>query len=235
MPGEGWRTQADNSKRSSGRGGPPAELSRTTRRLPEGPWDPTKIPRIQILMSQDVCLVGVGVVPFPQVERQSDELDESVDSSRTDRIGLITRRSEVQILPPPPTNRWSVRLVPRAQEPDQWLRVRASVQRRCSQGFYRTYSPVPNMSPPVLPTRCLTTRRAPTDVALRRPNLVLDHRQAIRTRQSWPRGDSANPGSTDTIWSSGAISAFRLPGGSTRPATRAATAKTKAHHTKAVV
>jgi hypothetical protein len=73
-----------------------------TRRVPEGPWDPTKIPRIQILMSQDVCLVGVGVVPFPQVERQSDELDESVDSSWTDRIGLITRRSEVQILPPPP-------------------------------------------------------------------------------------------------------------------------------------
>ena len=62
-----------------------------TRRVPEGPWDPSKIPRIQILMSQDVCLVGVGVVPFPQVERQSDELDESVDSSWTDRIGLITR------------------------------------------------------------------------------------------------------------------------------------------------
>jgi hypothetical protein len=41
-----------------------------TRRLPEGPWDPTKIPRIQILMSQDVFLVGVGDVAFPQVESQ---------------------------------------------------------------------------------------------------------------------------------------------------------------------
>ena len=39
-----------------------------TRRLPEGPWDPTKIPRIQILMSQDVLLVGVGGVSFPLVE-----------------------------------------------------------------------------------------------------------------------------------------------------------------------
>ena len=39
-----------------------------TRRLPEGPWDPTKIPRIQILMSQGDFLVGVGGVAFTQVE-----------------------------------------------------------------------------------------------------------------------------------------------------------------------
>src|ERR1039458_5902846 len=30
------------------------------------------------------------------------ELDQSIQSSWTERIGLITRRSEVQILPPPP-------------------------------------------------------------------------------------------------------------------------------------
>jgi hypothetical protein len=41
-----------------------------TRRLPEGPWDPTKIPRIQILMSQVVFLVGMGGLPSPQVEGQ---------------------------------------------------------------------------------------------------------------------------------------------------------------------
>ena len=41
-----------------------------TRRLPEGPWDPTKIPRIQISMSQKVFLVAVGGVSFPQVEGQ---------------------------------------------------------------------------------------------------------------------------------------------------------------------
>jgi len=35
-------------------------LQKMTRRLPEGRWDPTKIPRIQILMSQDIFLVGVG-------------------------------------------------------------------------------------------------------------------------------------------------------------------------------
>ena len=41
---------------------------RMTRRLPEGPWDPSKVPRIQILMSQDVFLVGASVVLSPQVE-----------------------------------------------------------------------------------------------------------------------------------------------------------------------
>jgi hypothetical protein len=45
-------------------------LKRMTRRLPEGPWDPTKIPRIQILMSRVVFLVGADGVPFPQVETQ---------------------------------------------------------------------------------------------------------------------------------------------------------------------
>jgi hypothetical protein len=45
-------------------------LGGVTRRLPEGPWDPTKIPRIQILMSRDVFLVRVGGPPFPQVESQ---------------------------------------------------------------------------------------------------------------------------------------------------------------------
>jgi hypothetical protein len=35
-------------------------LRRMTRRLPEGPWDLTKIPRIPFWMSQDVFLVGVG-------------------------------------------------------------------------------------------------------------------------------------------------------------------------------
>src|ERR1700722_12653173 len=42
-----------------------------TRRLPEGPWDPTKIPRFLILMSQDDFLVGVGSLIFPQVEGQT--------------------------------------------------------------------------------------------------------------------------------------------------------------------
>ena len=47
-------------------------------------------------------------------------------------VGFKTRRVRFGPEPPPPSeNRWSVRLVPRAQEPDQRLRVRASVQRRC--------------------------------------------------------------------------------------------------------
>jgi hypothetical protein len=167
---------------------------------------------------------------------KSFELYQSVKSSWTERIGRrITRRSEVQILPPPPTNRWSVRLVPRAQELDQRLRVRASVQGRCFSGrLSRPTHPCPTCVRQCF-QRCASQRKRPDG---RRPltsELVLAHRQAIRTRQSWPGGASANPGSTGTIWSSGAISAFRLPGGSTRPATRAATAKTKAHHTKAVV
>ena len=37
---------------------------------PEGRWDPTKIPRIQVLMSPCVLLVGVGGVFVPQVESQ---------------------------------------------------------------------------------------------------------------------------------------------------------------------
>jgi hypothetical protein len=39
-----------------------------TRRLPEGPWDPTKIPRTQIFMSQGAFLVARDGVPFSQVE-----------------------------------------------------------------------------------------------------------------------------------------------------------------------
>ena len=41
-----------------------------TRRLPEGPWDPTKIPRIQILMSKGVFLVRVCGVALAQIEGQ---------------------------------------------------------------------------------------------------------------------------------------------------------------------
>jgi hypothetical protein len=41
-----------------------------TRRLPEGPLDPTKIPRIPILVSQDVFLVSMGGVSLPLLEDQ---------------------------------------------------------------------------------------------------------------------------------------------------------------------
>ena len=72
-----------------------------TRRVPEGPWDPTKIPRIQILMSWVVFLVETGGIPFPQVESQIGRT-RSVRKIQLDKTDLITRRSEVQILPPPP-------------------------------------------------------------------------------------------------------------------------------------
>jgi len=41
-----------------------------TRRLPEGRWDPTKIRRIQNLMSEVGSLVCVGGVQLSQVESQ---------------------------------------------------------------------------------------------------------------------------------------------------------------------
>ena len=69
-----------------------------------------------------------------------------LQTSKTDEIGhrLITRRSEVQILPPPPLKRWSARLVHRARAPDQRFRVgRAAEDRGFSGLFLGTYSPVP--------------------------------------------------------------------------------------------
>src|ERR1700722_13910119 len=63
-------TVTDSELDDRGVRGPSMEPWKMTRRLPEGPWDPTKIPRIQILMSRVVFLVGTGGIPFPQVESQ---------------------------------------------------------------------------------------------------------------------------------------------------------------------
>jgi len=43
-------------------------LKGMTRDLPEGPWDPTKIPRIQNSLSEVASLLSVGCVAFPQLE-----------------------------------------------------------------------------------------------------------------------------------------------------------------------
>ena len=43
-------------------------LKGMTRDLPEGPWDPTKIPRIQNSLSQVASLLSVGWVAFLQLE-----------------------------------------------------------------------------------------------------------------------------------------------------------------------
>jgi hypothetical protein len=43
---------------------------KVTRRLPEGPWDPTKIPRIQISMSGAPSLLGVGGVALAQLKAE---------------------------------------------------------------------------------------------------------------------------------------------------------------------
>jgi hypothetical protein len=62
------RTRIRNSKNTilGWADGSPAGLSEMTRRLPEGPRDPTKIPRIQILMSLAVFLVAMEVSHFPR-------------------------------------------------------------------------------------------------------------------------------------------------------------------------
>jgi hypothetical protein len=39
-----------------------------TRRLPEGRWNPTKIPRIQNFMSETRSLLSVGGVASPQLD-----------------------------------------------------------------------------------------------------------------------------------------------------------------------
>ena len=51
---------------SRGDSGVARASEKMTRRLPEGPWDPTKIPRIQILMSQDGFLVESVASYFPR-------------------------------------------------------------------------------------------------------------------------------------------------------------------------
>ena len=65
-----------------------------TRGLHEGPWDPTKIPRIQILMSQDIFLAEAGGEPCPQVEGQMERtgsvrkvLLDVTDRSHNPRVG----------------------------------------------------------------------------------------------------------------------------------------------------
>src|ERR1700722_17365260 len=93
-------TVTDSEPEDRGVRGPSMEPWKMTRRLPEGPWDPTKIPRIHILMSRVVFLVGTGGIPFPQVESQIGRTV-SVRKIQLDKTDLITRRSEVQILPPP--------------------------------------------------------------------------------------------------------------------------------------
>jgi hypothetical protein len=70
------------------------------RRLPKGPWDPAKIPRIRICLPHASSLVNMGDVPLDQLDDRIGRTG-SVRSSWTERIALITRRSEVQILPPP--------------------------------------------------------------------------------------------------------------------------------------
>ena len=51
-----------------------------------------------------ICLVGVGeghIVPGRGLNQPRSRCRPS-DTPKTERIGLMTRRSEVQILPPPP-------------------------------------------------------------------------------------------------------------------------------------
>ena len=46
----------------------PLASQKMTRRLPEGSWDPTKIPRFQNLMSEARSQVGVGGIQSSQVK-----------------------------------------------------------------------------------------------------------------------------------------------------------------------
>ncbi len=43
---------------------------KVTRGLLEGPWDPTKIPPIQVSTSEAASLLGVGDVAFTQLKTQ---------------------------------------------------------------------------------------------------------------------------------------------------------------------
>jgi hypothetical protein len=93
---------------------------------------------------------------------------------QTAQMGLITRRSEVQILPPPPLERWLARLVHRAQAPGQRFRVRTEVEDRGFSGlFIGTYSPVPyaalcRVARRVRPIRSAFAIEFQVDEALRR-------------------------------------------------------------------
>jgi hypothetical protein len=49
-----------------------------TRRLPEGPWDPMKIPRIQNSVARVAFLLTVDDAVLPQLDDKPDELDQSM-------------------------------------------------------------------------------------------------------------------------------------------------------------
>ena len=90
-------TEATRRVTAGCRSGVPWASRKMTRRLPEGSvGSTTKIPRIQILMSPDVLLVGTGRVPFPQLEGRIGQT-RSVRKVQLDE----PHRSAVQILPPP--------------------------------------------------------------------------------------------------------------------------------------
>ena len=87
-----------------------------TRRLPEGPWDPTKIPRIQILMSPDVFLVGANGDPSPQVETQIGQTP-SVREVQLDEPHRSHNPKVGGSNPPPPPKRAQVSADPKGSAP----------------------------------------------------------------------------------------------------------------------
>jgi hypothetical protein len=95
-------------------------------------------------------------------------------TGKTVQMGLITRRSWVQIPPPPLSNRWLARFVHRAQAPGQRFRVWGEVEgRRFSGLFIGTYSAVPyaalcRMGQRVRPVRCAFAVESSVEIAVHR-------------------------------------------------------------------
>ena len=92
----------------------------------------------------------------------------------SDFIGSVTRTVRDGLDPPPPSNRWSARLVHRAQAPGQRFRVRTSVRNcRFSGLFIGTYSAVPYAAPRRVaqrgrPVRCAFAVESSVEIVLHR-------------------------------------------------------------------
>jgi hypothetical protein len=146
-----------------------------TRTQPDGPLSSLLFPYFGVGDCQgEEPALGVGVLKEPAQIWIMKESREPIRSQWTGQMGLITRRSQVQILPPPPLKRWSAPLVHRAQAPDQRFRVRTSVWNcRFSGLFIGTYSAVPyaalcSVAPRTRPVRCGFVIESPVGMAAHR-------------------------------------------------------------------
>ena len=128
-------------------------------------------------------------------------------------VGSVARRSHDGREPPPPLKRWSARLVPRAQAPDQRFRVR-SMGRKCrlSGLFLGTYSPVPyaapcRLAPRTRPVRCRFAVESLDEVKMRRAARGMPYATALL---------NVSRSSNGVVWRGHGFESHHLGGGASK-------------------